>query len=118
MTVKELLQKLNKGRTACATIYAPAERFEDRYYKLGFSEYEFADEEVLAYEFIEDRIVNDVNIIINRPVDFTTAKIIVNFVDGEEFSINLSYLQLELVELYDYWPAHINYKTGEEWSSD
>ena len=118
MTVKELLQKLDNGRSICTTIYAPAERFEDRYYKLGFGEYEFGDDEVLAYEFIEDSIVNYAHIIISRPVDFTTAKIVVNFVDGKEFSIDLSYVQLELVELYDYWPAHINYKTGEEWPSD
>lgn len=116
MTIKELKEKLADRHFTVVHIYAPAEGYENRYYKLGIDEYQFADEEVLGYEYITDSYCSDLNVIINRPVDFTNVTITAHFVDGGKFEVSSpTKLQLELHELYDYWPAHMDCRTGEEW---
>lgn len=119
ITIGKLKELLSDGHCIVVHVYAPAERYENRYYKLSVDEYKFADEEILGYEFIADDYVSNLNVIINKPVDFTDVTITAHFVDGTTFRISQPvHLQLELVELYDFWPAHIDCRTGEEWKVD
>lgn len=117
MTIEQLKAKLDNGHSITVHIYAPAEHHEEHYYKLGIWEHDFKDEEVIGYEFIQDEFSNDLYVIIARPVEFTKVSVTAHFTDGGVYEIHQSlHLQLELVPLYDYWPAHIDYRSGKEWS--
>lgn len=115
MTVFELKEKLHT-KFILTTIYAPAEGYENAYYELGINDYAFCHEDVLGYEVIDNNDYCTLNIIINKPIDYTDVTITTHFVNGDTYQlISLTQLQLKLHSLYEYWPAHIDYRTGKEW---